>query len=292
MKNLSESNKKLISELVSDLEVSLIGDKKQCHSDQTNEDIEKEINEVFLLLLEDKRTVGRSSGSTSVGQASSSQNVGRGSSARKTGVASTARKAKDGVRRSIQRVASRVGGNRGETFGRISNALPDSRLENQNIDPGAMRMFTAFWNELKDKGYEPFVTSGHRMPSHQRDLYDSGTGHQTAQPCRSDHQYGFALDINVNLPPDEDGNVASARAASSNNTWEPIVDIAHDKGLAWQGRKDRVHFYVPGRVTSRMKKDCKDFFGDIDINSRGVAQAMQDKENEDIDTIKNILKIA
>lgn len=279
MKNLSESNKKLISELVSDLEVTLIDDKKQCHSAPINEDIEKEIDEIVVFLLKERgphQAVGRSKSSVKVGSSKGSVSVGAG--------------------RSRSRFSSSGMANYGTgatTFGRITNRSAGSRLENQNIHPTAMTKFSAFWEELKENGYEPFVTSGQRMPSHQRDLYDSGAGHQTAQPCRSDHQYGYALDINVNLPPPsgETESQASARMNSSDATWAPIVAIARKHGLSWQGSADRVHFYVRGMVTNAMKDACKDFYDDININSRGVAADMKTKEEENPTVINNILKI-
>ena len=279
MKTLSESNKKLISELVSDLEVSLIDDKRQCHPAPTNEAIEKEIDEIVVFLLKERgphQTVGRSRSSTKVGSSKGSVSVGGG--------------------RSRSRFSSSGMANYGAgapTFGRITNRSAGSRLENQNIHPTAMAKFSAFWTELKDNDYEPLVTSGQRMPSHQRDLYDSGRGSQTAQPCRSDHQYGYALDINVNLPPPpgETESQASARMESSDATWAPIVAIARKHGLSWQGSSDRVHFYVSGMVTSAMKDACKDFYGDINVRSRGVAAAMKAKEEENPAEINSILKI-
>ena len=63
MNNFSESNKKLISELVTDLEMSLIDNKKQCHSAPINKDIEKEINEIIEVLIERSNVgVGRGEG--------------------------------------------------------------------------------------------------------------------------------------------------------------------------------------------------------------------------------------
>jgi hypothetical protein len=284
MKNFSKLSKNIISELSVDITTVLELKTAEIQQNKTvekefiiYEDIEKNIDEIISLIMESKSSGHKGRNRRSVEVGTSSSNVSVGTS----------------IRRSVQSFTHGIGGGRGETFGRISNNRPDSRLENQNIHPSAMTKFQAFWSELKENGYEPFVTSGQRMPSHQRDLYDSGTGSQTAQPCRSDHQYGYALDINVNLPP-RDGETessGSARMASSNDTWAPIVAIAHKHGLDWQGRKDRVHFYVRGMVTGEMKSDCKDFFGDINIRSRGVAAAMKAKEEENPAEINRILKI-
>ena len=79
--------------------------------------------------------------------------------------------------------------------------------------------------------------------------------------------------------------------AKSDATWEPIVAIAKAAGLSWQGSKDRVHFYVRGKVTQSMKNDCEAFFGDINIKSSGVASAMKAKEEENPSEINKILKI-
>lgn len=274
MKSFSELSKNIISESVNDLDLSLSNEKIKRNTLTINETLEKEIDEIIEELLE----------SSSIGRDNAAKGRGYGKSSSRSGsYGSTSRFSSSG---------SPSYGAGTTTFGRITNRRAGSRLESQNIHPTAMAKFSAFWAELKDNDYEPFVTSGQRMPSHQRDLYDSGSGHQTAQPCRSDHQYGYALDINVNLPPDEDGKVTSARMNSSDATWEPIVAIANKHGLTWQGSADRVHFYVRGMVTSAMKDACKDFYGDINVRSRGVAAAMKAKEEESPSEINNILKIA
>lgn len=77
MKNLSESNKKLISELVSDFEVSLIDDKRQCHPAPTNEAIEKEIDEIVEVLIE-RSNVGSKKGEGTLGSKKSQGSLGGG----------------------------------------------------------------------------------------------------------------------------------------------------------------------------------------------------------------------
>jgi len=247
------------------------------YKNSVNEEIEKDIDDIIEILLEDKVNEIDIKGSiktqaVKIGNAVSSTKIGSNRGRTSTGSYSGSEGS-------------------GQTFAKITNRNAGSRLESQRLHPDAMALFRAFWSALKAKGYEPFVTSGQRMPSHQRDLRDSGKGSMTAQPCRSDHQYGFALDINVNLPPDKNGKVVSARMKSSDATWEPIVAIAKDVGLSWQGSKDRVHFYVRGKVTRDMKNDCEAFFGDINIKSSGVASAMKAKEEENPNEINKILKI-
>ena len=247
------------------------------YKNSVNEEIEKDIDDIIEILLE-KSNFRSGGGKAGFRSGSGKSRLGGGSSGGSS--------FRGGGYSGVSSMDSS-----GQTFAKITNRNAGSRLESQNINPGAMSLFKAFWSALKAKGYEPFVTSGQRMPSHQRDLRDSGKGSMTAQPCRSDHQYGFALDINVNLPPDKDGKVVSARMKSSDATWEPIVAIAKAAGLSWQGSKDRVHFYVRGKVTQSMKNDCEAFFGDINIKSSGVASAMKAKEEENPSEINKILKI-
>lgn len=283
MKNLSESNKKIISELVTDLETYLIDNKKQCHSAPTNEDIEKEIDEIVVFLLKERgshQTVGRSRSKVTVGTNKSAASVGR--------MRGTSRFDSSGM-------ATYASGAGERGLGAISTPPVNSDLGSQNINPRAMTAFRRMWNRLEAQGYEPFVTSGQRMPSHQRQLYDSGQGYQTAQPCISHHQYGYALDINVHLPKEGTPPTSPGRlySQSSDAAWKPVVDIAEKEGIAWQGSGDRVHFYLQGTTrTDQMRDDCIAFYDGIDINSRNVAAAMEAKEEENPVEINRILKIA
>lgn len=92
-----------------------------------------------------------------------------------------------------------------------------------------------FVKQLERSGKTVKLTSGYRSPSKQEQLYNSG---QTpAQPLSSYHNYGLAVDMNV------DG----LKMASSYNDWLPVANIAKDQyNFRWGGdfanNWDKVHF--------------------------------------------------
>ena len=127
-----------------------------------------------------------------------------------------------------------------------------------SLAPDAQPKFNEFIQKANAAGYTIIITSARRVPSHQWNLRYKGGGITPAKPCRSDHQYGYALDINASYT-DSNGKKKSIRSKSSDAAWKPIVDIAKSVGLRWQGAKDRVHFYmksVPGAV----KDQCKQYY--------------------------------
>lgn len=90
-----------------------------------------------------------------------------------------------------------------------------------------------FIKELESQGKKVIVTSAYRDAALQGSL---GSG--AASPMRSYHNYGLAIDINV------DG----LKMASSKNSWlnSGVVDTAKKYGLRWggyfSGNYDPVHF--------------------------------------------------
>ena len=128
-----------------------------------------------------------------------------------------------------------------------------------SLSPKAKEVFLKFKSALEKAGHELHITSTRRMPSHQWDLkYGSKKGITPAKPCRSDHQYGYAADINVTLNKDTK-NKKSVTSKSLSKDWKPIVDIAASVGLKWQGEKDKVHFYLQTNLESR-KTQCDQYF--------------------------------
>jgi len=92
-----------------------------------------------------------------------------------------------------------------------------------------------FINELERNGSNVTITSGFRSFEKQSELYNSGI--TPAPPGSSFHNYGQAVDINVD-------NLVQA---SSVQAWSPVAELAKNKyGFRWggdfQGNWDKVHF--------------------------------------------------
>ena len=164
----------------------------------------------------------------------------------------------------------------------------------KSLAPDAQPVFDEFISKANAAGYNIKITSARRVPSHQWQLkYKSTSALTPAKPCRSDHQYGYALDINASYT-DDNGKKKRLFSRSSDSEWKPIVDIANSVGLRWQGSADRVHFSL-GSVPSATKAKCTKFYtdniGSIGRGGRGT-QAMKDLEQGPKNaTIKDILKI-
>lgn len=98
----------------------------------------------------------------------------------------------------------------------------------------------------KDLGLQMYATSGYRTFDEQKALHDSNSSN--AKPGVSDHNYGFAIDVNVIDP--KTGKII-LKKANSTSDWEKsgVVKIAKDMGLNWGGGgafgsyNDTVHFY-------------------------------------------------
>jgi len=126
-----------------------------------------------------------------------------------------------------------------------------------SLEPSAKIKFDAFLAAAKRVGYEPTITSARRSVKHQWNLYTGRIpGTTPAAPCNSDHQYGYALDLNFKK------NGQDINKASSPTAWGPIVALAEAAKLKWQGASDRVHFYDPSGNTGALKAKCKAFYYD------------------------------
>ena len=126
----------------------------------------------------------------------------------------------------------------------------------------AQPKFNAFISAASAQGYTIVPTSARRVPSHQWCLkYGNCDGITPATPCQSSHQYGFALDINVDYTTSS-GKQKTIMSKSPKHLWKKIEKIANDNGLKWMGMSDPVHFYDPGGNLGDRKKACKKFFTD------------------------------
>ena len=142
----------------------------------------------------------------------------------------------------------------------------------------AQPKFKDFLCALISADYEPSINSVRRSPSHQWCLkYGTCGGTTPAKPCRSDHQYGYAVDMNVTTP-----GGTTLGTGSSPASWHPVRDIAEKSGVKWQGASDMIHFYIAGKVAEADKTACKAFYVDklgADMASWG-REAMQGVERD------------
>ena len=126
------------------------------------------------------------------------------------------------------------------------------------LESDAQEAFGAFLTELKSAGYNYQINSTRRSVKHQWGLYVGMIPALTpARPCDSDHQYGYAIDLNPIRP---NGTFINSKEADSE--WMPVVAIAKKHNIKWQGSKDRVHFYFGGASSTKtaLKKKCTDYY--------------------------------
>ena len=116
------------------------------------------------------------------------------------------------------------------------------------LDASVRADFQAFFVELESVGLKPGINSARRSVKHQWGLYTQLFGKYSvvASPCGSDHQYGYAIDMNVN------GGTPGRREA----------DIAAKHNIKWYGPGDEVHFYhnTSKTMLKKLKKKCRDYY--------------------------------
>jgi hypothetical protein len=126
------------------------------------------------------------------------------------------------------------------------------------LEADAQEAFEAFFAELQASKYSYKINSTRRSVKHQWGMYVGILPALTpARPCSSDHQYGYAIDMNPIRP---DGTFINSQEPDSE--WQPVVDIANKHNIRWQGSKDRVHFYFGGASSTKtaLKKKCTDYY--------------------------------
>ena len=160
------------------------------------------------------------------------------------------------------------------------------------LNPSAKSKFEDFIAAASEAGYSIKINSTWRAPSHQWNLKYTNRGALTpAKPCRSDHQYGYAMDINFSYQTN-DGRTVNVTSRDPDSLWQPLVDIAAEKGISWQGRKDRVHFYVSA-VPSSQKDRCTQFYSrELGSNPQEWgSEYMKEMEMENTAEIADILDV-
>lgn len=127
------------------------------------------------------------------------------------------------------------------------------------LDASVRGDFEAFFAELVSLGYSPKITSARRSVKHQWLLRTGlgGKGYKTAKPCYSDHQYGFAIDMNATDP---QGTYISKK--SSHTRWQPIANVASKHNIKWYGSGDEVHFKHRSSSSAlpALKAKCKAYY--------------------------------
>ncbi len=112
---------------------------------------------------------------------------------------------------------------------------PENDQKIKELHPVFAVKVARFIKEIEKNGGVVKITSGFRSYEKQSQLYNSG---QTpAPPGSSFHNFGQAIDINVN-------NLVQA---SSVENWQPIADLGKNKyGFRWGGdfvnNWDKIHF--------------------------------------------------
>jgi hypothetical protein len=103
--------------------------------------------------------------------------------------------------------------------------------------------------EQDNPQYRILITSGYRSFAEQVIL--KAQNNSNASPGKSLHNYGLAIDLNIQ---NGSGTVIASKH-SSDSTWynTGIVTLANKKGITWGGTafgtyKDRVHFGLDGKI--------------------------------------------
>ena len=171
------------------------------------------------------------------------------------------------------------------------------------LHPSARAKFANFFQELKASGISYSINSAQRMPSYQQNLKRGPKKVKglAAEPCRSDHQYGFAVDINISYK--KGGKKITGTKQGPRENWLPVAKIAKKHGVYWQGNAssdaqnpDRVHFYTK-TVDSATKDNCSRFYSENPgnlgtVKSKWDISDMQKLEKDHASKIKRILGIS
>ena len=201
-----------------------------------------------------------------------------------------------GGRGSSRRSASGSDSETGESVSGVDSSRAgrtqgSNKIESMSSE--AQPKFRKFAELANAAGITLRFVSTHRFPSHQWNLKHGPnrvTGNPVAQPCRSDHQYGYAADINATYT-DSNGRKVRAHMKSSEASWRPVVELSKQAGLQWLGMRDPVHFYLRN-VSSSIKDKCDSFYtSKLGTSSRSSWGSARMKSLENDPEIRNILRV-
>ena len=172
--------------------------------------------------------------------------------------------------------------------GKSKGSVPDNLLEKLNqhtreqimqLHPNARKKFAEFIIEVEKRGYKVLITSGYRDFDKQARLHRENS--KNARAGYSNHNYGYAIDINI-IDPKTGKTVL--RKATSKGIWEQsgIVDLAKRMGFEWGGDfktyHDPIHFYIPRDKTTAQMKELVDA-GKVDDEGYVLAFSGMKKPN-------------
>lgn len=114
--------------------------------------------------------------------------------------------------------------------------------EVERLHPKLRQRFADFFTDVEKLGYSVIITDGFRSKAEQAGL--KGDNNSNASAGLSDHEYGFAVDVNIK----KDGK-SILKKASSTQDWikSGVVGVAKKHGFKWGGDfsnyHDPIHFY-------------------------------------------------
>jgi len=126
--------------------------------------------------------------------------------------------------------------------------------EVEKLHPKLRQKFADFFSDIEKLGYSVVITDAHRTTQEQAGL--DRLNPSNAAAGQSDHEYGFAVDVNIK----KDGKIV-LKKASSKQDWinSGVVAVAKKHGFKWGGDfnsyHDPIHFYNDfGIPASQMKQ--------------------------------------
>lgn len=138
------------------------------------------------------------------------------------------------------------------------------------LHPAVQDLFRQFIAEVEKMGWAVIITRSFSTHAEQQALIDKGNK-QAALPGNSPHQYGMAIDINLQK------GMKWVKMDSPNSEWEATgaPSIARKLGIRWGGdftgknKGDRVHFDKWMLPVNQMKALATSQFGTNTNNIQG-----------------------
>lgn len=138
------------------------------------------------------------------------------------------------------------------------------------LHPKFRVLVALFFSEIEDKlNLTVYPTSGYRTFAEQAVLYKQNK--QNAKPGYSDHNFGFAIDINIM----DKNNKTILRKANTSKQWRDsgVVAIAENLNFLWGGDgnfgtyHDPIHFYI--KPNKKTITDLRNLVNNGKVDSNG-----------------------